>query len=54
MELSYPVNGYHEMPYELWELTGLLLEARKGAGWPEEERDEFVLEKVRSVVRPLF
>lgn len=53
-ELCYPINGYLELPYELWELTGLLLEARAGAGWPGEGRDDIVLDKLRSVVDPLF
>jgi hypothetical protein len=49
-ELKDPVNGYHELPVELWELTGLLLEASEGG----EPRDGFVLDRVRSVVDPLF
>ena len=51
-ELKNPVNGYHELPDELWELTGLLLEASEGSG--AGGRDELVLDKVRSVVNPLF
>ena len=51
--LAYPVNGYRELPHELWELTGLLLEAREGVG-SGERRDDLVLDKVRSVVKPFF
>jgi len=52
-ELKDLVNGYHELPHELWELTGLLLEAGERAGLGE-TRDDLVLDKVRSVVHPLF
>jgi len=52
-ELKDPIKGRHELPNELWELTGLLLEAREGAGQGV-RRDDLVLDKVRSIVNPLF
>ncbi|GLB44494.1 hypothetical protein LshimejAT787_1701210 [Lyophyllum shimeji] len=54
-ELKTPVEGIIELPRTLWELAGLVLEAREDAGHPgDERRDEVVLGKVREVVRELF
>ncbi|RDB24445.1 hypothetical protein Hypma_008412 [Hypsizygus marmoreus] len=54
-ELKRPVDGITELPKDLWELTGLVLEARSDAGSGSDgRRDELVLGKVRDVVRGLF
>ncbi|KAG5651910.1 hypothetical protein H0H81_006961 [Sphagnurus paluster] len=52
-ELREPVQDIQELPPVLWELTGLLLEARDGAVYGA-ERDEVVLGKVREAVGGLF
>ncbi|KAG6914667.1 hypothetical protein DXG01_016026 [Tephrocybe rancida] len=49
--LSDPVGKYTELPDALWELFGLVLEARADAGsrW-DNQRDEMVLGKVREAL----
>ncbi|KAF8064325.1 hypothetical protein FPV67DRAFT_1419929 [Lyophyllum atratum] len=54
-ELKRPVEGITELPETLWELTGLVLEARDEAGLPgDERRNEVVLGKVREALEGLF
>jgi hypothetical protein len=55
-ELKTPVDGIEELPESLWELTGLVLEARTDAGnTPDDERrNGEVLGKVRDVLGGLF
>ncbi|KAJ3506498.1 hypothetical protein NLJ89_g6838 [Agrocybe chaxingu] len=48
--LKEPVDGYTELPEDLWELTGLGLEARETSG----ERNELVLDRVRAVLGDVF
>jgi hypothetical protein len=50
-ELKTPVEGFRQLPDSLWELVGLVLEARDGS---YEDRDPVVLGKVREVVKDLF
>ncbi|KAG5645135.1 hypothetical protein DXG03_006852 [Asterophora parasitica] len=52
-ELVEPVDDIKELPSVLWELAGLVLEARDGAVYGE-RRDEIVLGKVREVFAGLF
>ncbi|KAG6890141.1 hypothetical protein C0995_011434 [Termitomyces sp. Mi166 len=51
--LQRPVQGIDELPEVLWELVGLVLEAREGANLGT-SRDEVSLGKVRDIVDPLF
>lgn len=51
--LLRPVQGIDELPEVLWELAGLILEAREGASM-EATKDEVSLGKVRDVVASLF
>ncbi|KAF5376670.1 hypothetical protein D9615_007903 [Tricholomella constricta] len=52
-ELKDPVGDTRELPAMLWELAGLVLEARDGLVYGE-KRDEVVLGKVRETVAELF
>ena len=49
-ELERAVDKIFELPLELWELTGVVLEARASGG----EEDEGVLRRVRSVLGNVF
>jgi hypothetical protein len=51
-ELNTSVEGLQKLPDALWELTGLLLEAREGVD--TNNRDHTVLGKVREIVKDLF
>ncbi|KAG6889322.1 hypothetical protein C0992_005648 [Termitomyces sp. T32_za158] len=51
--LQRPVQGLDELPEVLWELVGLVLEAREGASLGA-TRDEVSLGRVRDVVASLF
>lgn len=48
--LQTPVEGYQELPASLWELTGLVLEARATPG----EGDVLILERVRRILGNVF
>lgn len=52
-DLADPLDGITELPDSLWELAGLVLEAKEGSG-DRERRDQVVLGKVRAVVGNLF
>ncbi|KAG6833419.1 hypothetical protein H0H87_007404 [Tephrocybe sp. NHM501043] len=52
-ELKRPIQGNEELPQVLWELVGLVLEAREGVGLGA-SRNEVSLKKVREVVASLF
>ena len=49
--LKTPVGSFQELPDSLWELVGLVLEAREGS---LEDKDDVVLGKVREIVKDLF
>ena len=44
--LQTPIHGYDSLPHSLWEITGLVVEARETPG----EEDTLVLQKVTSVL----
>ena len=48
--LQTPVDSYSELPRSLWELTGLVLEARETPG----DHDTLVLQRVRSILENVF
>lgn len=48
--LQTPVDRYNELPRSLWELTGLVLEARETPG----DQDTVVLQRVRSILGNVF
>lgn len=50
-ELERAIDKIWELPLELWELTGVVLEARASGG---EEEDEGLLKRVRSVLGNVF
>lgn len=50
-KLEEPTNGYEDLPRPLFELTGLVLEAREGE---EGERDNLVLQRVKDVLGNVF
>ncbi|KAF9458497.1 hypothetical protein BDZ94DRAFT_1313192 [Collybia nuda] len=52
-ELKEGVEGSTELPDKLWELAGLVREARED-GWEPERRDGVVLGRVREVLSGLF
>jgi hypothetical protein len=52
-ELKTPLDGITDLPDTLWELAGLVLEAKEDSG-DRERRDQVVLGKVRAVVGNLF
>ncbi|KAF9476869.1 hypothetical protein BDN70DRAFT_881861 [Pholiota conissans] len=50
VQLQKPVEGYQTLPAALWELTGLVLEARETPG----PKDEVVLQRVREILGDVF